>query len=489
MTFNREQMIFSLIRKILAVFSALVFAFIILDLVAGTTFSNKHLIAIIGVILIQIGLFFLNKLKENYFLKNTLTTFILFIFIALAVFNLLGTSVVFGWALIFMPIMISILFVDTILYYGTNILSIILFLILIFTKTEIFTTDKEVLIVLYFMVAFSAFIIRNTNKKVLMHLEDQINLVNKEKENNEKVSARIRDGAENIYKELTLLSEQASTFSASSSELKFAVEDIARGATDQELNMKTTHQNLSELGEVIEKIKNTLLTFQKDFEITNYANNTNIQLMNQLNEANKENIEKNEYVVEAIDKLKKAVSNIISITATIHSFAEQTNLLALNASIESARAGEAGRGFAVVADEIRKLAEETSASARNIEDTIEGVKVQINTTVTLVDNVKIQTHTLSTLSNQVLDASYSLNDVILKNVEEVKVLAEQIHHVNETKNHTIDSINYLSGITKEFAANSEEASASLINQLEKTEIISKSIESIRDVNEALLGEH
>lgn len=487
MAFNREQMIFSLIRKILLIFSVLVIAFIGLDLITGADFTNKHLIAIVGVTLIQTGMFFLNKMKEQYFLKKLITILVLFIFIGVAIFNLLGTSVLYGWALLFMPVMLSILFTDAILYYSTNIISVTLFFALLVIKDDIFPTDKEVLIVLYFMIGFSAWIIRNTNKKVLIHLEEQINLVNVEKENNQRVSKLIKDGAENIYKELSLLSEQASTFNESSSELKFAVEDIARGASDQENNMRTTHDNLKELGSVIENIKSTLLDFQKDFDITNNANNTNIDLMNQLNHANKDNIVKNDAVVKAINTLESAVNNIISITATIHSFAEQTNLLALNASIESARAGEAGRGFAVVAEEIRKLAEETSTSAKNIEDTIDDVKNQIDETVKLVDDVNQQTQTLGLLSNQVLEASHKLNDVILKNVDEVKILADQVHHVNETKDHTIESINYLSSITKEFAANSEEASASLIDQLEKTDVISKSIESIRKENEKLIS--
>ncbi len=55
-----------------------------------------------------------------------------------------------------------------------------------------------------------------------------------------------------------------------------------------------------------------------------------------------------------------------AIVKSIGEIADQTNLLALNAAIEAARAGENGRGFAVVAEEVRKLADLTRASLKDI---------------------------------------------------------------------------------------------------------------------------
>ncbi len=82
-------------------------------------------------------------------------------------------------------------------------------------------------------------------------------------------------------------------------------------------------------------------------------------------------------LTEAIRGLGETGRSVGQVSELIEDIADQTNLLALNAAIEAARAGEHGRGFAVVAQEIRRLAERSVESAREIGSTIRGIQEEL----------------------------------------------------------------------------------------------------------------
>ncbi|MEN8121878.1 MAG: methyl-accepting chemotaxis protein, partial [Bacteroidota bacterium] len=137
--------------------------------------------------------------------------------------------------------------------------------------------------------------------------------------------------------------------------------------------------------------------------------------------------------------IKKVISSIRDISKKINiveEIARQTNFLALNAAIEAARAGETGKGFAVVAAEVKKLAEISQESAKDIIGLVkQGISVSDQAwdyLGAIVDNTHDSREQIIKITDALMEQK--------KNISQIKTGMEEINKAAQTNANIVDNL-------------------------------------------------
>ena len=245
-------------------------------------------------------------------------------------------------------------------------------------------------------------------------------------------------------------------------EIVTPVGKIQRRIMDMDAKVSSVADNAIDEQDHIQQIASSMEEFsQSVVEVANMTADSlnDAKAMQKIVEENERNMELSitgtNKVVGAVQSSSKtiidlsaAIQKIGTIANAIKDIAEQTNLLALNAAIEAARAGEQGRGFAVVADEVRKLAERTAISTKDIAHTIGEVNAISETAVGCMRGVVTDVEAGAVL--------------IHRNSEELKKLKSAMIKVDERMEH-ISMASREQSVASENVANSLERVTGLVD--------------------------
>lgn len=248
----------------------------------------------------------------------------------------------------------------------------------------------------------------------------------------------LRNMNRKINESLRQVEETAEQVSLGSGNMAEAAQSLAEGATEQ---AGAVEELQATIADITANVEHTAENLQKSHaDARKYADDAD------------HSREQMHAMVEAMQRISESSMKIENIISELEDIASQTNLLSLNASIEAARAGEAGKGFAVVADQIRKLAEQSAASAVSTRELIEGSIHDVedgNKAVALVSE------TLDEVIkgiNAIADTSKSLSESSQSQATAMEQAEQGVNQISEV-------VQSNSAMAQETSATSEELSA------------------------------
>ncbi|MBP2240983.1 methyl-accepting chemotaxis protein [Cytobacillus eiseniae] len=296
----------------------------------------------------------------------------------------------------------------------------------------------------------------------------------------ESTSGQVASSAE----ELTASAQQTN---AATEQIVTAMQEVARGTEIQGKNTEDSALAVNEMAtgiqRVAEKTSAVAVTASDTTKQAVDGNESILKVIDQMRSINHSTIETNK-VMKELNSKSAEIGQIIDMITAI---AEETNLLALNAAIESARAGEHGKGFAVVANEVKKLAEQSRASASQVANLVNVIQ---NDTLRISDMMDQSSIEVNVGMNLVQETGKTF-DSISRSVENVSAEVQELSAISEEMSASVEQVNSsiaeVSRITNDAVERNGEIAAASEEQLASMEEVTSSASSLAKMAEELKG--
>jgi len=287
----------------------------------------------------------------------------------------------------------------------------------------------------------------------------------------------------NTSEELTSISQQSAI---AVEEVAKTIEQIAGSATDQVRDTENGVQQMIELGEIIYKDQQNLYDLNNSIEIVETMKDEGSIAIKDLTERTEERDQYTVRIQERIMETNQSAVKIHSASQMIQAIADQTNLLALNAAIEAARAGEAGRGFAVVSEEIRKLAEQSAQSTREIQRIVQELEANSQNAVDVI----AKSSAIAKKQEESITITIERFKGIAVAIEKTKIIISTLNNsgneMDKKKDHIIEILKTLASIAESNAASTEQVSAASEEQAASMHEIANASQDLSQLANELL---